>query len=420
MKIIQKFDGLDSVKKDLIQECLNGKRTQWKRTFILQNPTDGKIGVISLNIFERIAWSFERFFCRRNYSKLENVFHTKNIKIIFASQLAQTPKKVDNLTSEGKFQEQQEQGVEKQKFHPVKKFDEETKQEAAQGQKKENTLEETEEKREQGEIKQKEKPEILATVTFQNFLSLLEEKKPEEAEKALKSFEKTLVNYELIARAYFEQDKFLETIAILKDRCRYSNGHPIYSRYAEELCRKGKYDQVTLFIEESYDAYDAFNAKIKIFISVAKEYYKAGNLDKALEAASWISNARSEEHYEDFYYELMKDCIEKNEIDNAVVVATAWCKIFRSPSFEYCEPFSILAKKLYERRDFEKCLKFNEFNIKVADARDLYIEIAKEYQIQGKKDKALEILQTYLTQNDFYTALKYISASTVRTEKLQV
>lgn len=93
MKIIKNFD--HCVNNTLIQDWRKGKCTDLKRTFLLLNPTDGKIAIVSLNIFERIVCVLQKIFCSRNYSQFEKVFKTKNIKIISTDMPSEAFVKVD-------------------------------------------------------------------------------------------------------------------------------------------------------------------------------------------------------------------------------------------------------------------------------------------------------------------------------------
>ena len=97
MKIIKKYDQneINLIDNIIIQGYQKEKFTDWERTFFIRNLTDGKIAIVSLDIFERIVCMLQKIFCR-NYSKFETVFKTKNIKIISPSDLKPTEKKVDD------------------------------------------------------------------------------------------------------------------------------------------------------------------------------------------------------------------------------------------------------------------------------------------------------------------------------------
>ena len=86
MKVIKKFETTDISIDTFIKDYKEGKWTDWKRPFLLRNLTDGKIAIVSLNLFERIVWFFQELFGFQNYDKFESVFGTKNVKIL--TQLA--------------------------------------------------------------------------------------------------------------------------------------------------------------------------------------------------------------------------------------------------------------------------------------------------------------------------------------------
>lgn len=87
MKIIKAYDGIELIDSNLVKECEIGSWHSWERIYIIQND-NGKIAVLSLNIFERIL---RLIFCI-NY--FERVFNKKNVKVLSPKQLKSTDSKV--------------------------------------------------------------------------------------------------------------------------------------------------------------------------------------------------------------------------------------------------------------------------------------------------------------------------------------
>ena len=82
MKIIKIHEGNESAfaERALVQTSLRGRCISPIRIYFLRNLDDGKIIIVSLNIFERISWTIQEFF-GRSYAKFDNFFHTKTLKL---------------------------------------------------------------------------------------------------------------------------------------------------------------------------------------------------------------------------------------------------------------------------------------------------------------------------------------------------
>lgn len=241
MEIIKKFSHDQAIDPSLLQRCREGRWFNWKRTFLLCRATDGKIAVVSLNLFERMKWALQTFFCRRHYSNFENVFKTKNVKIISPSDLKPADKKTQNQTNSslnGK-----DHKIETQEKEPSKATDPSlTKNHATDP---------------QHSIEDKE-PEESAAKTQQSEADLNEDKNVIQAEKESS-----------ISEPEFPPLKKLE-----KD-----DDEKLCLKIAEKYIEQEKLDEAAKALDKIIYLSDERN---ELYTTLAKDYYEKLDLEKAL------------------------------------------------------------------------------------------------------------------------------------------
>jgi hypothetical protein len=98
MKIIREYDSnqVHLIEDKLIRDSQKENRTDWTRTYFLRNSINGKIAIVSLTLFDRIQQLLQKLLCRQNYSKFEQVFAEKNVKILSPNELKQIKIKFNN------------------------------------------------------------------------------------------------------------------------------------------------------------------------------------------------------------------------------------------------------------------------------------------------------------------------------------
>ncbi|QLH35058.1 MAG: hypothetical protein HWD61_02010 [Parachlamydiaceae bacterium] len=99
MKIAHEFCPVNLIDASELKECSKGKFFNYHRKFLLQDKTDGKVAIISLNIFERIVLIIQKFLCCQTYSKFQEAFGNRSIQIISPSNLEQIPTNKISQTS---------------------------------------------------------------------------------------------------------------------------------------------------------------------------------------------------------------------------------------------------------------------------------------------------------------------------------
>lgn len=448
MKIIQKFDqnSINSIDNSLIEDCKKGSCVDWNRKFLIQSLCDEKLAIVSLNFFERIVYALEQFFCCNTNNYFQNVFETKNVRVVPSESFSQVLSPVNQQTklihkvseSVAKIEPLIQKNLIEQPVAPETKIEPAKEIHLAEPQyainegnplavdpndlvPNDNPLAEAieiplnnpEEPDNQGE----EEPEAIDGVEVveipeENLLIKSIEELIQEGnlDEALEATEKTYPGFlspqretflKEIARAYFKLDDFKKTNTVV---WQLSFGRlDLIQEFVAESCHAGKYEAVRILSSRD-------NPFCEIFI---QNLIHQGNLDEALKACKKISPSGEKNFYKQLanaYLELNnfeKSYESLNELDYAEKEALCKeyaykccreghyddAKTFVSDTDAYCKIFLVVAEEHYQadRLDLAMAVLSCITNNRNDDNEILALKVAEKHIENGDLDKAAEI-----------------------------
>lgn len=440
LKIIKIFDPSRPTPTDkvLLQSCLKGKCTDWKRKVLLRNLINGKIAVISLNLFERIACFLKKIFCAQDYSKFETVFKTKKVELIPPFDLKQTEIKtssqakssISNKDSKTKEDEKdllqknqkkkdlsQQQPVVATQVAPAsvvfpqknngKLTSKPETPTAAVAEGTENSTTDAKpvtqpetltapisEGAENSKIEGQAQPETskdgMMITQAQKVFNFIVAGNLEEAVKA----SETLTSEEQdgyfcdISKAYFKQCNFEKANEILKRVSNFSISNPIFVEFAQSFWDQNNHEQAFKILNDNVIKTENID---QIYKEFATPYFEKGNLEigfKILDNYVRVPETRSQ-YYKEFAlslcekgkYKDSKDCFEKLPVQEAEKLAA--------------ETFLNVAEEHCKNNRFDEALEtVAQFkSLLISGSNSFYFKIANGYFLQNQSEKALKTLE---------------------------